>query len=409
VKSFFVLWASQAASMFGSAVVGFALAWYLAKETGSATILSTAMMVNFLPIVILGPFIGPLIDRWNRKKIMIYSDLITALLTLVLVFLFYTETVQLWHIYVIMAGRAAGGAFQMPALRASLPMIVPEKYLVRANGFFITLRGSVNIVAPPAGAFLIDALHMQWVLSVDIITAIIAISCLLPLVIPQPASAEPPIKPGYFSDIKESFRYIAAWRGLLFLVILAAMLNFLAAPVNALLPLFVINYLGADVLRFGWLQTAFGVGIIAGGLIIGAWGGFKRRIITSFTSILLWSISIFAFGFTTENLFFLALTLILISGLTIAMMNAPVGAIFQLVVAKDMQGRFHSLYGSLIGAMAPVGLAIAGPLSDAIGLRTIWYVSGAVIFFLFTAGFFSRDLMTLEDEKIDEKSASGIQ
>ena len=388
--------------MFGSTVVGFALAWYLARETGSATILSTAMMVNFIPMIILGPFIGPLIDRWNRKKILIYSDVVTALLTLVLVVIFYTDTIQIWHIYVIMAGRATGEAFQFPTLRASVPMIVPEKHLVRANGLFATQRGMISIVAPLTGAFLIEALEMQWVLSVDIITAAVAIGCLIPLAIPQPTSPARLGKPNYFADMRQGFHYIASWKGLSYLVILAALINLLAAPVNALLPLFVKNYLGGDVLRLGWLQTALGVGVIAGGFILGAWGGFKRRTITSFTSFLIWSITIFTFGFITENLFFLALALMLISGVSNAMGNAPFGAIFQLVVAKDMQGRFHSLYTSLITTMVPLGLAIAGPLSDAIGLRAIWYISGAAIFFIFATGFFSRDLRNIESQKKKE-------
>lgn len=388
--------------MFGSTVVGFALAWYLARETGSATILSTAMMVNFIPMIVLGPFIGPLIDRWNHKRILVFSDLITALLTLVLVVLFYTETIQIWHIYVIMAGRATGEAFHFPTLRASVPMIVPEKNLVRVNGLFATQRGMISIVAPLTGAFLIEALEMQWVLSVDIITATIAIGCLIPLTIPQPASSTTPVKPNYFADMRQGFHYIASWRGLSYLVILSALINLLAAPVNALLPLFVRNYLGGEVLRLGWLQTALGVGVIAGGFILGAWGGFKRRTITSFTSFLIWSITIILFGFTTESLFCLALALMLISGVSNAMGNAPFGAIFQSVIAKDMQGRFHSLYTSLITTMVPIGLVIAGPLSDAIGLRAIYYISGAAIFFLFAAGFFSRDLMNIESQQIKE-------
>src|SRR4030042_785818 len=140
--------------MFGSAVVGFALAWYLTTETGSATVLATSMMVAMLPQIILGPFIGPFIDRWNRKKIMVFADLAVMALTLVLVLLFYTNTIQIWHIYVVMAGGGGGGAFQYPAMPAPVPMIVPEKHLARANGLNMTLRGLINIVGPPAGAFL---------------------------------------------------------------------------------------------------------------------------------------------------------------------------------------------------------------------------------------------------------------
>ena len=406
MKKFFVLWTSQAASMLGSSVVGFALAWYLARETGSATILSTAMLVNIIPQIVLGPFIGPFIDRWNRKTILIYSDLITAVFTLALVVLFYTDTVQVWHIYVIMAGRSAGAAFQFPALGASISMIVPEKHLARANGLNMTLRGAVNIVGPPVGAFLIETLEMHWVLSVDIITAAIAIGCLLPLAIPQPPRTTLPTKPGIFGDMVQGFRYIAAWRGLVLLLILFAVLNFFAAPGNSLFPLFVTNYLGGDVFKLGWLQTAMGAGIIAGGLILGVWGGFTRRIVTCLTFVILQSIAIIAFSFTTENLFFFGLAMVFIAGMCGAFINGPLTAIFQSVVAKDAQGRFFALVGSISGAMMPLGLLVAGPLADAIGVRLTFLISAAAIFIFTSAGFFSRDLMNLENKKSIEEPAA---
>jgi DHA3 family macrolide efflux protein-like MFS transporter len=362
-----------------------------------------AMLVNLLPSVVLGPFIGPFIDRWDRKKIMIYSDLVTALLTLVLVVLFYTGTIQTWHIYVIMAGRSIGGSFQRPALSASLPMIVPEKHLVRANGLNMTLNGAINMVAPIAGAFLIEALEMQWVLSVDIITAIIAVGCLIPLAIPQPPRTGPLVKPNYFADLRQGFRYISLWRGLLFLLILIAILMFFAAPINALRPLFVTNYFGADVLKFGWLGTVASVGTIAGGLLISVWGGYKRRIITALIGIMIQGIAAIIFGFTTENLFPLALAMVFITGFSSSIFNANIGAIIQSVVAKDMLGRVISLQYSVGGLMTPLALVIAGPVADAIGLRTMWYVAGGVIFGLTAFAFFSRDLMNIENYKPEEK------
>ena len=371
MKKFFVIWVSQAASLLASSIVGFTLAWYLTQKTGSATILSTSIMMNLIPAVVLGPFIGPYIDRWSRKKIMIFSDIAQSLLSLVLVVLFYTNTIQIWHIYIVMGGYSIGRAFDGPALRASIPMIVPEKHLVRANGLNMTLFGVINIIGPSAGALLMKAFPIQWILTVDAISTFIFLGCILPLAIPQPPHPVSMVKPGYFSDLKQSFRYILSWRGMSYLVVMAALINFLAWPINALLPLFVTKYFGGDVLKLGWLQTVFGVGIIAGGLIMGTWGGFKRRVVTSFTSFLVWSAAIVIFGFMTERLFYAALALMLILGLFNTLGNAPFGAIFQSVVAKDMQGRFHSLYGSLIGMMAPLGLAVAGPVSNAIGLRAI--------------------------------------
>jgi MFS transporter, DHA3 family, macrolide efflux protein len=408
MKKFFVLWSSQAFSIFGSSIVGFALAWYLARETGSATVLSMAMVANLLPQVVLGPFFGPFIDRWDRKKIIIFSDLFTALLTLLLVVLFSTNTVQVWHIYVIMAGRALGNDFQLTALRASISMIVPEKHLLRANGMNQILRGATNIIAPAAGALLMDALKMQWVLSVDIITVIIAVGCLVPLAIPQPPLTVPVIKRNYFVDLKQGFGYITSRRGLLYLIIIDGVLSFFAAPANALLPLFVTNYFGGDVLKLGWLQTAAGIGIITGGFIIGAWAGFKKRIVTTLVFIMVQAIAVFIFGFATENVFYLALSLRLISGLAGSILIASWQAILQSVVAKDMQGKVFSLENSFAPLMMLLSLAIAGPITDIIDLRAIWYISAAVIFIITGLAFFSRDLMNIENKKTEKPLTTGI-
>jgi DHA3 family macrolide efflux protein-like MFS transporter len=408
LKKFFVLWSSQAASMFGSAVVDFALAWYLTRETGSATVLATSMMVAMLPRIILGPFIGPFIDRWDRKKIMIFADLAVMLLTVLLVALFYTGTIHLWHIYVVLVGRSICGTFQYPALGASIPMLVPEKHLARANGLLMTLQGLINIVGPPAGAFLMDSLPMQSVLSVDIITAVIAIACLLPLAIPRPPRTTLALKANVIGDMVQGFRYIWSWRGLMILGILFSLINFFGGPVASLLPIFVSRHLGGDVIKLGWLGTAFGAGFIAGGLILGAWGGFKRRIITSFFGIIIAGIAIIIFSATTTETFLMGVAMNFLLGLGIVMCNAPISAIIQSVVDKDMQGRFGTLLGSITGAMTPLSLAIAGPLADVVGIRPIFYFAGGAVLLLILAGFFSRDLMNIENQKRAEASGAAI-
>jgi DHA3 family macrolide efflux protein-like MFS transporter len=385
--------------MFGSSVVGFALAWYMAKQTGSATILAIAMLAGLLPAVIMGPFIGPFIDRWNRKKILIYADLVTAMLTLVLVVLFWTNTIQIWHIYVVNACRSLSGSFQWPALSASIPMIVPDKHLTRANGLMQTLNGIINLIGPPAGAFLMEALDIQWVLSVDIITAAIAIGCLLPLAIPQPPRTTLSAKPNIIGDMVQGFRYIASLRGLLFMFILFAFINFFSAPISALMPIFVTNHLNGEVLRLGWLQTAFGAGVIAGGLILGVWGGFKRRVFTSFIFLIIGSAATIVFSFITLETYWLGLAMLALFGITMAFVNGPLTAVLQSVIARDVQGRIFSLLGSISAGMMPLGLAVAGPVADAIGVRTVFLVAGIAPFVLGLVGFASRDLMNMENQK----------
>jgi DHA3 family macrolide efflux protein-like MFS transporter len=402
LKKFFVLWSSQAASLFGSAVVNFALAWYLTRETGSATILATALMVAMIPQIVLGPFVGPLIDRWDRKKIMIFADLYVMLLTVVLVALFYTGSIQIWHIYLIMIGRAIGESFQFPALGASIPMIVPEKQLVRANGLFQMLQSAIKIVAPPAGAFLMEALPMQGVLSVDIITAIIAVACLLPLGIPRPERVTLTDKASHIDDMKQGFRYIWERRGLVMLIGMMALLIFFTAAPASLMPVLVNEHLEGDVVKLGWLSSAQGMGGILGGLALGVWGGFKKRIWTAFLGFFIMIPCSVGAGLTSPAIFYTTtVPAMLFMGVGLALVSAPLTAIMNSVIARDMQGRVFSLYGSIVTAAFPLGLVIGGPVADWLGIRSLYFIaSGAwlVILCLFSL---SKSLMDLENQRAE--------
>ena len=153
-KNFLVVWIGQAFSLLGSSLVSFALVWWMTTTTGSAVILTTAMLVSLLPEVFLSPFAGALVDRLNRKKVMIIADTCIAVATLVMGLLFWLDVVQLWHIYVLLFFRSLGGAFQWPAMSASISLMVPEKELGRIAGLNQAVRGVLNIIGPPLGALL---------------------------------------------------------------------------------------------------------------------------------------------------------------------------------------------------------------------------------------------------------------
>ncbi len=398
MKKFFVLWASQAASLFGSAVVNFALAWYLTRETGSATVLATALIVAIIPQIVLGPFVGPFIDRWSRKKIMIFADLYVMLLTVVLVVLFAVDAAQIWHIYLIMMGRAIGETFQFPALGASIPMIVPEEKLVRANGLFQMLQSAIKIVAPITGAFLMETLPMQGVLAVDILTAVIAVGCLLPLVIPRPERTTLAVESNHFGDMVQGFRYIWARRGLVVLIgLMASLMLFTAAPAS-LMPVLVSKCLEGDVVKLGWLGSASGIGGIAGGLALGVWGGFKKRMRTAFLGFLIMIPCSVGVGFTSPAIFYTTtVPAMLFMGVGTALVSAPLTAIMNSVIAKDMQGRVFSLYASVITAVIPIGLVIGGPVADWLGIRSLYWIAAGAWLVILPLAMLSRSLMNLEN------------
>lgn len=355
-----------------------------------------------MPYIIVGPLIGPFIDRWNRKRIMILADLSISLITVGLIVLFLTGTIQIWHIYLAMVARAIGQSFHFPAMQASIPLIVSEKHLSRAAGLNQMLQGIINIAAPPAGALLLGIFPMQWVLAIDVITAIIAVGCILPIVIPQPERSVTQTRTSVMTEMMQGFRYIWAWRGLSILIMISALITFFLIPTFTLLPIIVTKYLGGEVLRLGWLESAFGIGVIAGGLVLGVWGGFKRKVVTSLVGVMVAGIATVGLGMTSFSLFMLGIVSCFLVGFGLSFANGPIMAALQSIVARDMQGRMFSLLGSISSAMSPLGLAFAGPLADAIGIRSIYYIAGIATLIIGVAAIFIPSLMNLEKSKSGE-------
>src|SRR5215216_892999 len=184
--TFFTFWSTQALSLFGSGLASYALVWWITEATGSATVLATASLAALLPVVLFGPLAGALVDRLNRKWLLIVSDAVSALLALLLVVLFWTGNIQLWHIYVINGVRAVAGAFQFPAVQSSTSLMVPKEQLARVAGLNQALQGVTMIVTPPVGALLLSLLPIHSILGIDVLSAVIAICLLFAIRIPRP-------------------------------------------------------------------------------------------------------------------------------------------------------------------------------------------------------------------------------
>ncbi|NCP87302.1 MAG: MFS transporter [Anaerolineae bacterium CG_4_9_14_3_um_filter_57_17] len=397
---FFTIFTGQALSLFGSSLVQFALVWYLTQKTGSATILATASLVAMLPQVLLGPFAGALVDRWNRRLVMILADGLIALATLVLAGLFWMGTAQIWHIYAILLVRSLGGAFHWPAMSASTSLMVPKEQLSRVAGINQTLQGLVGIVAPPTGALLIGILPTQGVLLIDVFTALCAILPLLFISIPQPKTIVGATT-SYWQDVRAGLAYVAAWPGLLAILVIALLINFLLTPTGSLMPLLITKHFGLGALELGFTDTLWGVGMIAGGLLLSVWGGFKRRIVTSLLGIVGIGVSVVLVGLAPANMFWLALVGMSISGLAQVLANGPLQAVIQSAVEPDMQGRVMALIGSGATAMTPLSLAVAGPVSDAIGIRA-WYIfGGAACLLMGIVAFSVPAVMNVETNRVD--------
>jgi DHA3 family macrolide efflux protein-like MFS transporter len=277
--------------------------------------------------------------------------------------------------------RATGGAFHWPAMQASTSLMVPEEHLARVAGMNQTLYGLMNIVAPPLGALLLSLMALPFVLLIDIGTAAMAILPLLFIDVPQPKAGGPATgatqRPSMLSDLRAGVRYVLNWPGLLLLMIMATLINFVVTPAFSLMPLLVVDHFQGGPWHLGGLESAFGVGVVLGGLVLSAWGGFRRRIYTSLMGLVGMGIGVTLIGLTPPTMFALALGAMLLAGFTQPMVNGPVMAIMQAKVAPDMQGRVFTLLQAMASAMMPLSLAVAGPVADTVGI-TPWYVVGGL-------------------------------
>lgn len=381
---FFSIWLGQALSLVGSSVAQFALVWWVTTLTGSATVLATATMVAVLPGVLLGPIAGAYVDRWNRRMVLIVADGVVAAAALALAYLFWSGSMQVWHLYVVMAVRAIGGSFHWPAMQASTTLMVPPKHLSRIAGLNQTLNGVMSIAGPPLGALLLAMMPLYGIMLIDVGTAALAILPLLFVQIPQPersaravAEAAEGKKRSIWTDVAEGLRYVWSWPGLFMILIAAMIINFVMAPASSLMPLLVTKHFGGDALQLGTLESAWGMGVIAGGLFLSAWGGFRRRIYTTLVGVVLMGVGIIVTGMAPSTMFWLAVVGNAIAGFMNPITNGPLFAVLQATVAPDYQGRVFTVVNSLASAMMPLSLAVAGPLADWLGIRA-WYVIGGL-------------------------------
>jgi DHA3 family macrolide efflux protein-like MFS transporter len=376
---FFTIWTGQAFSLVGSALVQFALIWWLTETTGSAKTLALATTASLLPTILLGPVAGTLVDRWSRKWVLVVSDGLIALSTALLGALFWLDVAQEWHVYAILFLRSLADCFQSPAMVSTTALLVPKDQLARVAGMNSTLQGVMRFVAPPLGALLLALVDVRGILPLDLATAAVAILPLLFVHIPQPAAARATgcglrsVAQGF----AEGVRYVWSWRGLRSMVATAALWAVVVQPVLAFLPLLVTEHFAGGARELGWLQAAMGIGMIVGGVLLGVWGGFQRRMATSLTGTFGVVLSFFVTSLAPANAVWVGIVGYALLGVSAAVHTSGLKAAQQTVVAPEMQGRFFTINQSLFSAMGPLALAFASPLADTFGVRPFWFAATA--------------------------------
>ncbi len=377
-RVFFTIWTGQAISLITSAVLQMAIVWHLTETTGSAMVLSIATMVGFLPQAILGSMIGVLVDRWNRKAVMIGADIIIALAAAVMAIWTFFQPLPIWTIMLILFIRSIGTAFHSPALNAVTPLIVPEDKLTKCAGYSQSIQSASFILSPAIAAVIFANWGLNAAVGLDILGALLACITVFAVSIPkQQKSAQN--QNNFLEEFKDGYGTIKRNKGLYALLWIGVLYCLAFMPINALFPLFCMNYFGTTTTGASVVETLFAIGMLGGSLLLGTWGGFKRRTINISCSIFIMGAALAVSGALPSSAFAVFAVCCTFMGLSAPFYNGILLALIQESIEPEYLGRIFGLLGSMMSLAMPIGLIFSGIFADRIGVNLWFFFSGIFV------------------------------
>ncbi len=392
-RSYLFFWAGQLVSLMGSLVVQFAIIWWITDITRNALFLSLGTFLYFIPMVLLTPIAGVLADRLNRKSLIIIADSFQALVTVWIIGLFYLNLADSNPLAVILINALRGvcQAFHMPTVSAIVPTMVPKDKLSRVNGVGFLFTSLIQLVGPMIGAVLMAISHdaLEVVLWVDVFTFSIAVIPLLLIKIPSVRGLiennKEKNETSFKEEFKEGIRIIKLIPGMITLLFLDVLINFLISPINVLLPLYILETHSGDIFSLAIIMLFLNGGMILGGIITALKKEWKHKIRVYFSGMFIVMGLISVFGLAPPGFFILLWIGVALVGFILPIITTIYMTIIQTTVPPDKMGRVSSVNQSISSSMFPIGTLAAGPLAIAVGIRSIFLFSsilGVLVVFL---------------------------
>lgn len=369
---------SQCITLFGSTLVQMAIVWYVTIQTSSGVWVAAFTVCSYLPQFLISFVAGVWADRHSRKKLIIGADSLIALVTFLMVLAIphiTDKTVVLGGLLVMSVIRSFGAGIQTPAVNAVIPQLVPEDQIMRFNGINATMQSVVQFAAPAAAGILLTMNTLSSTLIIDTATAIVGIGLLSAVIIPKQAIQSKGTS--VFIDMKIGIKYTLSDKLIGKVLTVYGLFIFLCVPAGFLSQLFVSRVYGETYWYLTAVELAGFIGMVAGGILMSIWGGFKSRVTTM--SVGLIAFGSLAIGMGLSKQFALYLTLMIIYGVAITMVQTATTTLIQEKAEISMQGRVFGLLGAMYSGFLPVGMAIFGPMADEISLQWIMIGSGIAL------------------------------
>jgi MFS transporter, DHA3 family, macrolide efflux protein len=393
-NTYIFIWAGQFVSMLTSYAVQFAIVIWLSLEYQSAEILAFAGIAGMLPQALIGPFAGVYIDRINRKRIMIVSDAFIALCAIVLILILKSETVNLAWIYIMLGLRSIGNAFHSPALQALAPLIVPQKELLRVAGINQMLHSICSIGGPALGTLAIAILPISDVLYLDLIGALLAISSLMMVIIPDTVTKT--FVRTISAEFLDGLNIVYKNQGLSSLFLYAMAITFVIMPSAIMFPLLTTGHYGGGKWEMGLIEIVWGGGMLIGGAALGIYKVGLSKVLLVNSMYILLGLTFFLSGVFPNEWFIGFILATAIGGISLSVFYASFTAIIQITVQPEMLGRVFSLYYSLAVLPSIIGLLLTGLIAENAGVNNTFMISGCLAIVVGLLSFLSPKLMQLD-------------
>ncbi len=373
------IWFGQAVSLLSSSIMQMALIWYITANSGSATLLSFAAIIAYLPQAILGPFAGAIVDRFNKKYILIFSDMFIALVSLSLGLFAMFGDLPYWSIILVLGLRSLGTAFHDSASKTIITMFVPQDKLAQAAGFNQAFDSISMLLSPGLAMWLYGALPLSSIILIDVFGATIAIILLFCVKFPQQNLSKAKMHfTSLLSEVKDGINVIRSYPHLITLFVTGMFYILLYAPIGVLYPHITMVYFGGDTTQAGFVEILFSSGSLVGALLLGVIGGKINKTLGLALSMIAYGIGVFVSGSLDPELYIVFAIMSFFTGVTTPIYHGIVRVIIQTTVPENYLGRVFAVSRSSTLLAMPIGLAVAGPIGDTIGVNILFMALGGL-------------------------------
>lgn len=367
---------AQTISLLGSSIVQYAIIWYITLTTSSGKMLTISTLCGFLPQIFISLFAGVWIDRYERKKLIMLSDSVIAVSTLLLAAAFFMGHENTWFLFAVLMIRSAGTGIQTPAVNAIIPQIVPEEHLMRINGINSTLSSVMMFLSPVISGSILSFAPLWAALLIDVVTAVIGVG-ITSTVFVNPQERRDGKGSSGLEEIKGGIFYLKENKFIRGLLIYQITILFLISPSAFLTPLMVSRSFGSEVWRLTASEMTYSLGMVLGGLLIASWGGFREKIKTTLLAGAAYGILMAGLG--TAPVFLVYLLCNTMIGVTSPCYNTPLTVTIQEKVPSHLHGRIFSFMQIATSCALPLGMTFFGPLADRVPIRNLLAGAGGAV------------------------------